>query len=255
MNQPPECVDCEHCMPDSDGPTSTGICLLDPELEPYLEEIMELDFKNCRHLVLRKSFDFNCKACSDFSPAESIEITDLDGSMDEEDSLIFENLSPSEEKEIENFIQKIDFKNLPVERYLKDLYSASKSRREQAVNTLGSLTKQGNEKAMDALLDYLKELGPPKSVEQARFKAETLRYFHGQENSHDLLEMLLSDLEHTVSSNSTRQWINAILIFLSRTPLERIEDRLQSMVDRKVFSSRLKKRVLDILDPVTRDYF
>ncbi|MFN2268954.1 MAG: hypothetical protein ABR533_11815 [Desulfonatronovibrio sp.] len=253
MNQPPECIDCEHCMPDSYGPTSTGICLLDPEFEPYLEEIIELDFKNCHHLVLKKSFDFNCRACSSFSPAESIEMTDFESSMDGFDPRIFNNLSP-EEKEIEGFIQKIDFKNLPVERYLKDLYSASRSRRNQAVNTLGSLINNGNEEAMDALLDYLKELGPPKSVEQARFKAETMRHFHGWESSHDLIEMLLSDLEHTVSSNSTRQWINAILNFLNRTPLERIEDRLQSMVDRKVFSYRLKKRVQDILDPEIRDY-
>lgn len=91
-------------------------------------------------------------------------------------------------------------------------------------------------------------------MEQARFKAETMKHFRGQESNHDLLEMLLSDLENTVSSNSTRQWINAILNFLSRVPLERIEDRLQSMVDRKVFSYRLKKRVLDILNPEARDY-
>jgi hypothetical protein len=253
MNQPPECIDCEHCLPDSDGPTSTGICLLDPEFKPYLEEIIELDFKNCHHLVLRKSFNFNCKACSDFSPAESIEMIDFDGSIDGLDPLIYKDLSP-EEKEIEPDIQKIDFKNLSVEQYLKDLYSSSRSRRKEAVKTLGSLINHGNEKAMDAFLDYLKELGPPETVEQARFKAETLRHFQGQESNHDLLEMLLSDLEHTVSNNSTRQWIKAVLDFLDRSPLELIEGRLQSMVDRKVFSSRLKKRVLDILGPVTRDY-
>ncbi|MFP4325478.1 MAG: hypothetical protein ACLFP9_05630 [Desulfonatronovibrio sp.] len=75
MNQPPGCIDCEHCLPDSEGPASTGICLLAPELKPYLEEIMEFDFKNCHHLALQKSFDFNCRACSDFPPAESTEIT------------------------------------------------------------------------------------------------------------------------------------------------------------------------------------
>ncbi len=69
------------------------------------------------------------------------------------------------------------------------------------------------------------------------------------------LKCCCSDLEHTDSNNSTRQWIKAILDFLDRAPLERIEGRLQSMVDRKVFSYRLKKRVLDILGPVTRDYY
>ncbi|RQD64677.1 MAG: hypothetical protein D5R98_04760 [Desulfonatronovibrio sp. MSAO_Bac4] len=47
MNNTFACIDCEHCLPDSDGPTSMGICLLDPEFEHYIEEIMELDFKRC----------------------------------------------------------------------------------------------------------------------------------------------------------------------------------------------------------------
>lgn len=42
-------------------------------------------------------------------------------SMDEFDPLIFKNQS-IEEKKIELDIQNIDFKNLPVERYLQDLY-------------------------------------------------------------------------------------------------------------------------------------
>ena len=78
-----------------------------------------------------------------------------------------------------------------------------------------------------------KELGPPEDLEQAGFKAETLRHFHGQESSHDLLELLFSDLENTVSNNSTRQWITAILDFLGRAPLKWVEGRLQSMGDRK----------------------
>ncbi len=254
MNHPPECTDCEHCLPDSDGPTSKGICILDPEFEPYLEEIMELDFKNCQRLVRKKNFDLTRKACSDFTPAESIEMIEFDSSMDGSDPQNVKNQSP-EEKEVDLAIQKIDFKNLPVEPYLQDLYSSSRPRKDKAVNTLGSLISLGNEKARDALLDFLKELGPPKNLEQTRFKAETLRYFHGQEKNHDLLEMLLSDLENTVSNNSTRQWISAILDFLGRAPLEQIEGRLQSMVDRKVFSYRLKKRVLDTIDPMTRDYY
>jgi hypothetical protein len=254
MNQPPECTDCEHCLPGSDGPTSTGICLLDPEFEPYLEEIVELDFKNCHRLVRKKSFDFNRKACSDFSPAKSIQMIEFDSSVDGFDPLIFKNQS-HEEKENDLDIQKIDFKNLPVEPYLQDLYSTSGTRREQAGNTLGALVTLGNEKAGDALLNFLKELGPPETLEQSKFKAETLRHFKGQKSNLDLLEMLFTDLENTSSNNSTRQWITAILDFLSRAPLELVEGRLQSMVDRKFFSHRLKKRVLHIIDPIIRDYY
>jgi len=137
----------------------------------------------------------------------------------------------------------------------KTCTSTSGTRREQAVNTLGALTIQGNEKAGDTLLNLLKEMEPPKTVEQTSFKAEILRHFRGQEGNHGLIEMLFSDLENTVSNNSTRQWIIAILDFLGRAPLERIEGRLQSMVDRKVFSYRLKKRVLHTIDPMNRDYY
>ncbi len=240
MNNDSICIDCEHCLPDSDGPTSKGICLLDPEFEPYIEEIMELDFKNCQRLVRKKSFDFNCRACSDFSPAEDIEVIDFDDSGEQEHDLD---------------LRKIDFKNLPVEPYLQDLYSSSGSKRQEAVNSLGSLTNLGNEKAGDVLLDFLKKLGPPETLEQARFKAETLRHFHGRESNQNLLELLFSDLENTVSNNSTRQWITAILDFLGRAPLKLIKNRLQSMVDRNIFSHRLKQRVLFVIDPMNRDYY
>ncbi|WP_291322098.1 hypothetical protein [Desulfonatronospira sp.] len=240
MNNNFECTDCEYCLPDSEGPTSKGICLLDPEFEPYIEEIMQFDFSNCHYLIQKKSFDFNCRACSDFSPAEYIEMIDF---------------GYFGEKENDLDMQKIDFKNLPVEPYLQDLYSSSGSKRQEAVNTLGSLTILGNEKARDVLLAFLKELGPPETLEQAGFKAETLRHFHGHESNQDLLELLFSDLENTVSNNSTRQWITAILNFLGRAPLERIDNRLQSMVDRKIFSHRLKKRVLSVIDPMNREYY
>ncbi|MFW6401413.1 MAG: hypothetical protein ACOCY5_01950 [Desulfohalobiaceae bacterium] len=78
MSQNPEamCVDCNHCFPDRDGPTEMGICLLDPELEPYVDEILELDFTNCGHLIHKKRFDFNCRACEQFSAAEILDLGD-----------------------------------------------------------------------------------------------------------------------------------------------------------------------------------
>ncbi len=80
MNLQPEltCIDCEHCFPDDDGPTSMGICLLDPEFEPYLDEIMEHKFEKSRSLIKKKRFDFNRQACPDFSPAEILEMDELD---------------------------------------------------------------------------------------------------------------------------------------------------------------------------------
>ncbi len=226
MNKPSQltCIDCEHCFPDSDGMTSMGICLLNPEFEPFLEDILELEFEKCQSLIRKKRFDSNREACPNFSPLEMIEIEDFD-------------------------VGKIDFKILPVEPYLQDLHSSSRSRRKKAVGTLGALMSLGNEKALDVMLSYLKNLKPPETLEQARYKVEILRHFHGLESNHDLLDILLSDLENTVSNNSTRQWITAILERLNRAPLELIKDRLQSMADRKVFSYRLKKRVMDIIDP------
>ena len=72
------CADCNHCFPDKQGPTSYGICLLDSELEPFEQELLELDFRNCRELVKKKRFDLNHEACPRFSPAEIEELGDLD---------------------------------------------------------------------------------------------------------------------------------------------------------------------------------
>jgi len=244
------CIDCEHCFPDSDGLTSMGICLLDPEFEPFLEDILEFEFEKCHSLIRKKRFDSNREACPNFSPLEMIEIGDLDEFLDSVDPQFFEVESPVRKGKIEDFdVGKIDFKKLPVEPYLQDMHSSSRSRRVNAVNSLGALTSLGNEKALDVMLSFLKDLGPPKTLEQARHKVEILRHFHGLESNHDLLDILLSDLENTASNNSTRQWITAILERLNRAPLELIKDRLQSMVGRKVFSQRLKKRVMDIIDP------
>ncbi len=250
MTQQPEptCIDCEHCFPDSEGPTSMGICLLDPEFEPYLDEIMELDFAKCHRLIRKKRFDFNREACPDFSP-ETTEMIDFDGFLDGDES-------PEQNENDKNVdLQQVDFKSLPVEPYLPDLYSSSRSKRDKGLNSIGGLTSLGNEKARNVLIKFLNDLGPPQNVEQARFKVEILHYFRGLEKDQDLLDMLLSDLEHTVSNNSTRQWITAILDFLGRVPVELIEEQLKSMINRKVFSQRLKKRVMDIIDPIPRDYY
>ncbi|MFW6415711.1 MAG: hypothetical protein ACOCZ2_05275 [Thermodesulfobacteriota bacterium] len=72
------CADCNHCFPDKEGPTTRGICLLDPEFEPFEEEILELNFQNCRELVKKKRFDLNQEACSRFSLAEIEELGELD---------------------------------------------------------------------------------------------------------------------------------------------------------------------------------
>lgn len=68
------CADCSHCFPDRDGPTEMGICLLDQELQLYEEEILELDFSNCSHLIQKKAFNFNCRACKHFSAADGIDL-------------------------------------------------------------------------------------------------------------------------------------------------------------------------------------
>ncbi len=246
MNQPPKstCIDCEHCFPDSDGPTSMGICLLNSEFEPYLEEIMELDFERCHGLIRKKRFDFNREACPDFSPAETMEIEEFDELLGGDES------TDQNEKEKNFDLRQIDFKTLPVEPYLQDLYSSSRSRRENALNSIGSLTSLGNEKARDVLLNFLKDLGPPQTLEQAKFKVEILRHFRGRESNRDLLDMLLSDLENTASNNSPRQWITAILDFLGRAPVEPIKGQLQSMVDRKVFFQRLIATGSDRVNPL-----
>jgi len=245
------CADCNHCLPDKDGPTSYGICLLDPEFDPFEEEIMELNFRNCRELVKKKRFDLNQEACSQFSLAEIEELGELDepdcdgitaaDSGREEANYVWVDLAES--VDIEAYCSK-----LPVQGYVDKLYSSNPKKSREALESLGGLKCMKNEAAEAALLEFFKSLGPPVSLEEVKFKIEVFRHLEDQKDNPEVVQVLLFDLENTRSNNTTRQWFTTILEALHRTSPDLVQGALENMLERKIFSQRLKKRVQGLLE-------
>ena len=74
------CFNCGAFFPASfEMPGEYGICLNDPEFDPFVDAIIERqDFASCQGLVDRKKFNGEREACSDFEPVEELEIIEED---------------------------------------------------------------------------------------------------------------------------------------------------------------------------------
>ena len=59
------CQNCSSFIQDTeDFRTGLGICVMDEEFEPFLDEILEsADFSNCYELYLKKRFDGGREPC------------------------------------------------------------------------------------------------------------------------------------------------------------------------------------------------
>ncbi len=62
-----------------------------------------------------------------------------------------------------------------------------------------------------------------------------------------VVPFLIEELGRTKSDNTTRQWIQEILQFLERCPLQVIKEPLEQMLADGRFSLRLKRRVLNLI--------
>lgn len=232
------CGNCNYFFPNQDTPTIYGICLEDPAFEPYIDDILEGREHICQDLIRSKSFDMNSEGCAKFSP---VEVEEIDFGED----------MPWEENE--DFLLPYVMSELPVESLDRDLSSQSEKKRIRAVVTLGSLMIMGNEQARTALIKFLKELGPPSTLEEVHFKKIVLERFPGHHNDQELLNILLDDLELTHSNNTTRPWFTSILHFLRMAPLDLIQDRIQTMIQKGTFSYRLKKRIESMLEDMREE--
>lgn len=63
-----------------------------------------------------------------------------------------------------------DWKTVPVDKYANQLESADPNEQEAGVRGVCSLVLLGNEKAFKLLLNYFKELPPPKTIEGVHYK-------------------------------------------------------------------------------------
>jgi len=252
------CFNCNYFFPTNGQDLNEfGICLNDNEFEPYLDELIEnLNYECCSDLINRKKFSGEQEACPNFDQIDFEEIDD-DSELGRKLISCIESGQFSYEclKEIiiEERIRNINLKTLPVEQYVKRLYSPNLSEKMSAIRTLGGLISLENKAAFDELFKYLKQLPPPKTIQDVHIRIEVLHHLNSFENRKFITNHLLGELYKTPSNNTTRQWISAIFDFIRKSSIEDIREPLEKMLKDKRFSYRLKKKIKDILYGINED--
>ncbi|MBC8431035.1 MAG: hypothetical protein ISR61_10010 [Desulfobacteraceae bacterium] len=248
------CGNCNYSFPSEPFGSDFAICLNDPDLEPYVDDMLEnQDFSRCQNLIKQKRFSWEQEACPDFDPVElneefpfSSELNSAIAELADEGRLTAETF---EQAVFEDVVDNIDWAHMPVEDYVEELNRADNvGAREKAVANLGGLIAFDNEAAFYALGNYLRELSPPATVEETHFRIEILRHLNLRNRFEDKLgPLLVEDLFRTPSNNTTRSWYTAVFRFFENAPAHMAEEALSPMLNSPQFSYRIKKRVRTIL--------
>ena len=250
------CTNCNYSFPSEPFSSDFAICLNDPEFEPYLDDILDnQDFSRCRELVKKKRFSWEQEACDDFDPVEdpdeevnlSPELSQAINQLAKDGNLTAETF---ELALLEDTLSRIDWADVPVEEYVEKLNKAkTPETQEEAVRSLGSLILRGDKAAFHALYAYLKDLPPPRMVEQTHLRIEILRQLeYARTSERRLAGLLVKDLFRTPSNNTTRGWYTAVFRFFERSSADIAEKALAPMLHSPQFSYRIKRRVRRILD-------
>ncbi|GAB6183352.1 hypothetical protein [Thermodesulfovibrio hydrogeniphilus] len=249
------CFYCNHFFFDkSKKETEYGICLLDEEFDPFIEEILEkADKASCRDLIERKKFKCDREACEKFEPAEIIYIDD-----NTPIARALEKFLKRKKREISDFEFLLydeimaEEKKRKVDDLIEKLESSNEEDRNSAIKKLGKLTHLGNNHAFRALSNYLRKLPPPQNIQETHLKIQILEYLKPHKKSSKILPILIDELYKTPSNNTTRQWLNAIFDFMKRLPKEEIQLPLQRMLNDKRFSNKLKNKMMSVWEYVCK---
>lgn len=231
--------------------TEYGICLSDGDFEPFIEELLEKsNYSSCQDLINSKKFLGERKGCENYEEIESAEIDD-NSALGRELKRLCESgeLNPETFKAaiLDEQIRNIDWKTMPVDRYVRQLQSPMKKEQEAGISSLGGMISFGNKEAFKELFKYFKKLPPPKTLEEVYFKKEVLRHLERENTRLQIIPYMIDELYKTPSNNTTRQWISAIFKFLKYCPKDKVREPLEKMLKDKRFSYRLKKKMKSIL--------
>lgn len=249
------CFNCNSFFPDTIGTfTEFGICLNDEEFEPFLDELLEdSNYDCCKELVERKKFVGDREACAQFSGAEMGEITELPADREFERAVKSAarkgqlDLETVERLLLEEQFRRIDWAQQPIDKQSEKLRSPQREDQHAAIKSLGFLICQGNEAAFQELFRFARELPPITRIEDVHFRMDILMQLEHWRPLSVLAPYLIDELNSTPSSNTTRQWISAVLKVLSRCPVGEIREPLTKMLKEKPFSHRLKRKIKELL--------
>lgn len=248
----PICSNCSYFFPASmEEPSEYGICLHDKVFEPYIDELIEnYNYNPCQELVENKKFPGDTEACEHFEEPEEFEIDD--NSHFGRELINIKNTGKLDVKAIKTAlvldeIEKIDWSTIPIDKHVAQLSSPDKEKQLNALLNLSTCANSGNEQALDHLAKYFKELPAPKTLDEVHFKLDVFRYIEYINNKSIIIPILIDELYHIQSNNTTRQWISKILKYLERCPKDLVRDPLEKLLENRTFSQRLKNRIMNII--------
>lgn len=248
------CGNCNNSFPAEEGGSIFGICLKDPEFDPYIARLFANDFACCANLIERKRFMLDRKACADFDPVEDVG-DEAEASQkltaDIKDLVAKGQLTPENVRTaiaVEAFTST-DWSQMSAHQYVQRLQAATTIQsRDDALSGLGFLVSQGNRPAFDALCAFLRKLPPPQTPEACRFRSEVLRHLRlANKRQREVAQLLVEDLFRTPSNRHTRPWYTEVFGFFKRCSPDVAEETLQPMLDSPKFSYRIKRQVKDII--------
>jgi len=239
------CMNCQSYYPDRlDEPTEFGICLNDSDFEPYIDELLEKqNFDCCKELIARKKFDGNKEVCQDFEMVEIKEDPILEQELEE----LAKNDNINEET-VEEIFLAYSLRSRSVEEYATKLESPSSEVRLKAIETLAGFTSFKNEEASELLINFFRNIPPPKTLQEVHSKIKVFGFVNRREFRKELVPVLVKDLYNTSSNNTTRQWITEIFRFFQICSIEDIREPLEKMLKEKRFSYRIKNKIKEILE-------
>ena len=136
----------------------------------------------------------------------------------------------------------LDWAKFPIDSVLKQALSPKYDEFQSACRTLTSMYSAGRTEAGIFLFGLL--IHNADNIIQKTAIAEALVHVQTKQAA----DLLFRELRLTVSSNSTRKYINSILKTLKHFPLELIEEGFEELLSDKKWSYRMKTKFKEIVE-------
>lgn len=205
-----------------------GICLNDPEFEPFLEEILEYaDFSGCYDLYLEKRFSGEKEPCDLY---DQIELDEM-----------------AEDWDFYNHINVEQIKQANVDEVIAYLYNSDNRMVNKAISFISPYVAMQNKDAYEGLINYYMSLGPAVSLEDVYTRKKIVDAISVNESEQKTIEAYVNELYRTPSNNTTRQLYTSILYRLERCPQEMTREPLLDLLEKKKYSYKMNKRITDII--------
>lgn len=138
----------------------------------------------------------------------------------------------------------LDLTKFPIDSVLKQALSKNERDFQSACRTLTSMYVVGRTEAAIFLFGLL--IHNADDIVRKEAVVEAFGHIETKEST----DLLFRELQLTVSSNSTRKYINTILKSLKRFPLESIREGFEGLLKDGKWSQRMKRKFKEILEKV-----